>query len=178
LHFHPVILEGKGIWVGVVVKDKLVKRVVLGKDKQELLSRFKLLEDFSDLSFNFLPVTKEMSQEDDDLVVSIKKDLTAYLSGEIVDFSSYHLQMNLSQKARRVLFEVRKIPYGQLRTYKWVAQKIKSRGYRAVGRILSINPFPLIIPCHRVIRSDGRLGGFSAGLALKRKLLKLEGVVI
>ena len=71
------------------------------------------------------------------------------------------------------------IPSGQIRTYRWVSKRIKHpHSMRAVGNALGRNPFPLVIPCHRVIREDGMLGGFSAplGLQMKVALLELEGV--
>jgi len=67
------------------------------------------------------------------------------------------------------------IPFGQTRTYKWVAQKIGCPGAsRAVGQALKRNPYPLIIPCHRVIKSDNSLGGYSGGLRKKNMFLDLE----
>lgn len=70
---------------------------------------------------------------------------------------------------------VLKIPLGQVRSYKWVANKIgKPRAYRAVGQALKKNPFPLIIPCHRVIVQKGGLGGYSRGKKKKEALLDLE----
>jgi methylated-DNA-[protein]-cysteine S-methyltransferase len=58
-----------------------------------------------------------------------------------------------------------------------LAERIEAPGAaRAVGHALALNPFPLIIPCHRAVRSDGGLGGFQGGLAMKRKLLELEGI--
>lgn len=67
------------------------------------------------------------------------------------------------------------IPYGETRSYMWVAEQIGKPGaVRAVGQALSRNPLPVIIPCHRVLSSDGRLGGFTGGLETKRYLLSLE----
>jgi len=67
------------------------------------------------------------------------------------------------------------IPYGETRSYAWVAQQIgMPRAFRAVGRALARNLFPIIVPCHRVVASGGNLGGFSGGLALKKRLLELE----
>ncbi len=76
---------------------------------------------------------------------------------------------------RKVYKAVLKIPLGEVRTYKWVAQKIgHPRAFRAVGQALNQNPYPLIIPCHRVIKSDGKSGGYSRGIKTKRLLLDLE----
>jgi methylated-DNA-[protein]-cysteine S-methyltransferase len=73
--------------------------------------------------------------------------------------------------------ETAAIACGKVMSYGDLARKILAPGaQRAVGTALGRNPFPLIIPCHRVIRSDGSLGGFGGGLALKLELLQLEGV--
>jgi len=70
-----------------------------------------------------------------------------------------------------------KIPYGQVRSYQWVAHQIGvPQGARAVGAANRCNPLPIVIPCHRVIKADGKLGGYSGGIAVKQALLKLEGV--
>ncbi len=77
--------------------------------------------------------------------------------------------------ARKVYRVVLKIPLGEMRTYKWVAQKIGNpRAARAVGQILKRNPYPLIIPCHRVVKSENKLGGYIFGVKRKKLLLDLE----
>ena len=80
---------------------------------------------------------------------------------------------------RAVLLECARIPKGQTRTYSQVARAIgKPHAARAVGNALAKNPLAPIIPCHRVVRSDGKLGGYSAkgGADRKRKMLEREGV--
>jgi len=78
---------------------------------------------------------------------------------------------------QKVLRAVSTIPCGEVRTYKFIAKQIGNpKAARAVGRALANNPFPLIIPCHRVICSDGKLGGYQGGLKMKRSLLKMEEV--
>ncbi len=75
--------------------------------------------------------------------------------------------------------ETGNIPWGEVRSYGWVAGRIKNpKAVRAVGNALGRNPLPIIIPCHRVIKESGEPGGFSApmGTDLKAKLLRLEGV--
>jgi methylated-DNA-[protein]-cysteine S-methyltransferase len=72
------------------------------------------------------------------------------------------------------------IPWGQVRTYRWVSEALQKPGSaRAVGSALGRNPFPIVVPCHRVVKRDGALGGFTApgGIRLKQKLLEREGVV-
>ena len=78
-----------------------------------------------------------------------------------------------------VLRATARIPRGQVRTYGQLAAQLGKPGAaRAVGNALAANPFPLVIPCHRVVRAGGRLGGFGGGSALKRALLAREGVAI
>lgn len=77
----------------------------------------------------------------------------------------------------RVLKAEYAIPYGRVSTYGALAEKIGNPGAaRAVGTALARNPFPIIIPCHRTIGADHSLGGFQGGIAMKRRLLELEGV--
>ena len=77
--------------------------------------------------------------------------------------------------AIKVYQAVLNIPLGEVRTYKWVARKAgRPRAFRAVGQILKRNPYPLIIPCHRVVECGGKLGGYSRGAKKKKGLLNLE----
>ena len=76
---------------------------------------------------------------------------------------------------KKVYKTILNIPLGEVRTYKWVAKQIgRPRAYRAVGQALHKNPFPLIVPCHRVIQSGGKLGGYALGARKKKALLDLE----
>jgi methylated-DNA-[protein]-cysteine S-methyltransferase len=79
---------------------------------------------------------------------------------------------------RDVIIEVAKITYGTVKTYKQIAKSIESKAYRAVGTAIGNNPFPIIIPCHRVIKSDGKVGGFRGGTPMKVEILKNEGIKI
>ena len=80
---------------------------------------------------------------------------------------------------RKVYAAVRRIPKGQTRTYAWVARQIgKPRAARAVGNALNRNPYAPRVPCHRVVRSDGSLGGYAKGPVRKRTLLRKEGARI
>jgi len=77
--------------------------------------------------------------------------------------------------AKKVYRVVLSIPLGQVRTYKWVAKKAGNPGAsRAVGQILKNNPYPLLIPCHRVVKSSGAIGGYAWGTIKKKKILDLE----
>ena len=97
-----------------------------------------------------------------------------YLSGKgkLLDFPVVHIN---SPFRKRVLEAQRKIPYGQTRSYREVAEMVESpRASRAVGSANAENPLLLYYPCHRIICSDGRLGGFSGGEKAKQYLLNLE----
>lgn len=78
---------------------------------------------------------------------------------------------------KKVWEAVRSIPRGETRSYKWVAEKAgHPQAVRAVGQALKKNPWLGVIPCHRVICSNGSLGGFSQGLKKKKELLRAEGI--
>ncbi len=103
----------------------------------------------------------------------------AYFSGHSVDFTDRLDLSGATPFQRRVWQAARLIPYGETRSYSWVAGQIgKPKAARAVGQALGMNPLPVIIPCHRVLASDGGLGGFSGGIATKRFLLSLEGASV
>lgn len=77
------------------------------------------------------------------------------------------------------LYELLKqIPRGKVTTYKELAKKLETKGYRAVGQIVGANPNAPEVPCHRVVRSDGGLGGYAFGLDKKIETLTTEGIVI
>jgi methylated-DNA-[protein]-cysteine S-methyltransferase len=104
--------------------------------------------------------------------------IAAFYSGSKIKFDLSVLNLKkLSGFSAKVLKESCKIPYGKVATYSGLAVKAGSpRAARAVGTAMANNPFPLIIPCHRVVRSDGTLGGFGGGLKMKKELLQREGV--
>ena len=100
-----------------------------------------------------------------------------YFEGERIKFPLDVLDMSRCYPFQiEVLKAEWSIPYGKVASYGCVAKKIGSTAYRAVGNALARNPFPIIIPCHRAIRSDRTLGGFQGGLAMKRRILEMEGV--
>ena len=112
---------------------------------------------------------------DDRKLKNVIHELSSYFNGQRVSFKSI-LDLSIGTEfQRKVWKKVSEIPYGELRSYKWIADEIGNpNAVRAVGNAVGKNPVPPIIPCHRVIRSDGKLGGFSSGIALKKWLLKLE----
>ncbi|MBN1996457.1 methylated-DNA--[protein]-cysteine S-methyltransferase [candidate division KSB1 bacterium] len=101
-----------------------------------------------------------------------------YFNGKPVRFSA---QLNLTGTPfqRQVWNLVQKIPWGQTKTYGQIAAELdKSGASRAVGAANGANPIPIIVPCHRVLASNGKLGGYAGGLEVKDALLRLEGAVI
>ena len=97
---------------------------------------------------------------------------------ENVNLSLLNLS-RLTDFSAKVLKQTCKIPRGKVATYSGPAAKLGApRAARAVGTALANNPFPIIIPCHRVVRADGSLGGFGGGLKMKRELLDREGVAL
>jgi methylated-DNA-[protein]-cysteine S-methyltransferase len=106
---------------------------------------------------------------------AVKKELRAYFAGRLRSFSTPCDLGSLPPFTQAVLKVTESIPYGEIRSYRWIAEKLgKPRATRAVGNALARNPIPFIIPCHRVVRSDGSLGGYALGLSWKKRLLKLE----
>ena len=105
-----------------------------------------------------------------------RTQLIAYLAGTR---QSFDLPLDLSRGTsfrQKVWRTLRRIPYGRLRSYQWVAARVGGRRYaRAVGNAVGANPMPIVIPCHRIVSQDMSLGGFSGGVPTKRKLLALEG---
>jgi len=104
--------------------------------------------------------------------------IEAFLNGEDIQFSLDVVRLDLcSAFQQKVLRAEHAIPRGRVNTYNLIAKHLKNpNGARAVGTALATNPFPIVIPCHRAIRSDGALGGYQGGLKMKRTLLEMEGI--
>lgn len=111
--------------------------------------------------------------------LKLAEKIARYFDGERVDFDSVNVTLpGFTAFGRNVLERLRMVKWGSFVTYKELAAMAGRPGAsRAIGMIMSKNPIPLIIPCHRVIRADGGLGGFSGpgGVALKKTMLRLEG---
>ena len=106
---------------------------------------------------------------------SFKKELDAYFNGHLNKFKQKIKFITGTDFEHKVWLILKEIPYGETRSYKWIAEKIGSpKAVRAVGQALKKNPLPIILPCHRVIASDGSIGGFSCGVGIKRWLLRHE----
>jgi methylated-DNA-[protein]-cysteine S-methyltransferase len=105
----------------------------------------------------------------------LRRELDLYFEGRLTDFD-LPLDWRLSKDfRRRVLHAIARIPYGQTRTYREVAARAgNERAVRAAGTACGSNPIPIVVPCHRVLRTGGALGGYGGGLEMKRALLDLE----
>lgn len=174
-------------WLGLAASRKGLRAIVLPKPSRQAVERA-LAERLSSKfevrcswngggtggrgQNNPQPGTSDLAP----LLRKAQRQLRAYLTGKR---RSLDLPIDLAGGTpfqRRVWRAARRIPYGRARSYGWIAAKVGGKRYaRAVGAALRANPLPLIVPCHRVVAPDGSLGGFSGGLAIKRKLLVLEG---
>ena len=153
-------------WCGVVSSKKGILRILIGYPSPERILR-KIVAEFG------RSIAKTPAKG------NIADKIKRYFSGEKVSFKCVLDWYSLSPFQKKVFKAVMKVPYGAVESYGSLAKKAGCpKGSRAVGGALARNPFPLVVPCHRVIREDGSLGGFSAGggIILKKRLLKLEGV--
>jgi methylated-DNA-[protein]-cysteine S-methyltransferase len=108
----------------------------------------------------------------------VRRELDRYFEGDLRDFD-LPLDWQLTKGfRRRVLRQTARIPYGKTLSYKQVAAKAgNERAVRAAGSALGSNPIPIVVPCHRVLRTGGALGGYGGGLEVKEQLLRLEGAL-
>jgi len=110
----------------------------------------------------------------DGAMQNVIKGLKRYFGGEPIP-SDIALDLGGTPFQKKVWSELLRIPYGETRSYKQIAVAIQMpTASRAVGQAVASNPVPIFVPCHRVLRSDGSLGGFGCGVEIKKKLLRLE----
>ena len=141
--------------------EKSLLALSFEENKTEILSRFKTAT-----------VVKKSSKIIDKTI----KQLKEYFSGKRKSFD-IAIETTGTEFQKRAWTQLTKIPFGQTLSYKGQAEKIKAaKAFRAVGSANGQNHIAIIIPCHRVIASNGKLGGFAGGLHVKTKLLKLEGI--
>jgi methylated-DNA-[protein]-cysteine S-methyltransferase len=108
-----------------------------------------------------------------------QRELTEYFAGSRRHFTARVDLGWLEGFRRQALEELARVPFGKLVTYGELASRIGRPGAsRAIGRAMAQNPIPILIPCHRVVAAGGKLGGFSGGLNVKRKLHALEGCTL
>jgi len=185
-----VIFKTKWGYFGLAGTESGLLRTFLPHNNPDKI-KSRLLKDLSFLnrvSRNEHPVAGHESQVasiefDKTFFKPIQEQISVYFEGVCVNFSPDIPVMldGFSRFCTSVLTTCRYISFGQTTTYAELAKKLgRPAAVRAVGNALAENPLPLIIPCHRVVRSDGMLGGFSAagGKRLKAKLLKHEKTVL
>jgi methylated-DNA-[protein]-cysteine S-methyltransferase len=131
----------------------------------------------------FLPGTREWMPAGSapgscDMVMRVSGGIEDLLSGRAATFSLDDLAMDECTPFQRAVLESEfAVPRGRVTTYGLLARKTGRPGAaRAAGSALARNPFPLVIPCHRAVRSDGNPGGYQGGADMKRRLLEMEGV--
>ena len=106
---------------------------------------------------------------------SFVNEIDKYFKGSNKGFKHKTVFLKGTEFEKAVWKALNKIPFGETRTYKWIAEKVGSPGAsRAVGQALSKNPIPIVVPCHRVIESDGSMGGYFSGVKNKVRLLEME----
>jgi len=116
----------------------------------------------------------EFVEQDDEILEKTRKQVNEYLNGNRKEFDMPLLMVG-TEFQRRVWKALMKVPYGVTSTYRQIAEDIGSpKAVRAVGNANSANPISIIVPCHRIIGSDGELVGYGGGLSIKKRLLKLE----
>ncbi len=147
----------------ILFDNDIAKWVFLPGSKEDVLGRLKKLA----------PEAKETKSGVEDIVSFI----IDFCKGEAVTISMDRVDKSMCTPFQlRVLEAERKIPRGMTTSYAWVARKAGTRGVRAVGNALANNPFPFIVPCHRSVRMNRRVGKYRGGPAMKRDLLEMEGV--
>lgn len=151
--------------------------VWIEKDKRPRIIRIFLSEKNNDIYKRikrFFPAAKKTQNKKINFILG---NIRSYLEGEIINFNFSGLQkIPYSRFQRAVLLATRRIPYGKVIAYKGLAELVGAKSARAVANALAKNPFPIVIPCHRVVTFDRKIGGFQPGRNLKKVLLKLEGI--
>lgn len=136
------------------------------------------LHGISALDFKDITLDIHLNNIDNQMFVLIKSQLENYFSGQLNEFT-LPLNPEGTMFQKKVWEELRKVPYGTTCTYQELATKLGGKEKtRAVAAAIAKNPILILIPCHRVIGSNGKLTGFSGGLDRKRLLLELEGNMI
>ena len=157
------LIEAELGWIGVLGSEFGLRCIILPQDSPEAV--------VSALGNRLMGATLDTSFFGD-----LPHRLRQYLDGEVVGFADRVDLSGATPFQGSVWQATRSIPYGETRSYAWVAQRAgRPQAARAVGQALGRNPLPILVPCHRVIGSKGELRGFYYGLEMKRRLLEIEG---
>jgi methylated-DNA-[protein]-cysteine S-methyltransferase len=152
-------------WIGVAASENGITRITL----PELTAA----DAESELGQAIQDAQRDKSRFED-----LRTSLDRYFSGESEDLTQIAIDLDDPEFFARARAACRTIPAGETRTYAWLAKAAGSpNAIRAAGQSMARNPVPLLVPCHRVVGSNGRLHGFGGGigLSLKARLLRLEG---
>ena len=129
------------------------------------------------IQFDPQPAPDGQRNDGNPLLTEAARQLLAYFAGALREFS-LPLDVQGTEFQKRVWGQVAAIPYGETRSYLQVSTALGSpRAVRAVGAANGANPVPIVVPCHRVIGAKGKLVGYGGGLAMKKRLLELEGAM-
>ena len=150
-------------WIGLVLSPSGLRATTLPRR-----SRDEALREVSEMGADEPATGAEVGD--------LPRRLIAFAEGRRVDLAADIDWNSLSGFRRAVMEETLRIPAGETRSYGWLARKVgRPRAARAVGRVMATNPLPIVVPCHRVVGSDGSLHGYGGGLDVKESLLRLEG---
>lgn len=164
IFYQKINLNNWGIAV-IAVSEKGLYKTFLPKQNEQDINRF--LENLSE-QVNLI--------KNNDKCLEYINFIKDYFDGKKPEFSLSIDWDETTPFQKQAYLACKKIPYGQVRSYWWLAVRIGNPyAARAIGGAMASNPFPIIIPCHRVVRADNTLGGFGGGLDLKLVLLKHEG---
>jgi len=109
-----------------------------------------------------------------DILRQLASDLNNYFKGGNINFSKYEIELDGTDFQQLIWNKIKLIPYGSTISYGELAQAVSSKAYQAIGSACGKNPVPIIIPCHRVMAKNNKIGGFSSGLYWKKFLLSCE----
>jgi O-6-methylguanine DNA methyltransferase len=151
-------------WVGIAISEKGLAGITLPRPTEEA--------SWSLLRTEHPGATRSQGDE----WAEVRQRLLDYLEGKCADFSNIPLDLPDGPPFHRKVWEAcARIPYGETRSYAQLAAEAGSpRAFRAVGSAMASNPIPIIVPCHRVVGSNGSLVGFGGGLPQKKRMLEME----
>ncbi len=161
LKFH--LCETRLGWIGLVLSPKGLRATTTPRP-----SRDEALREVAEMG--------ALEPAGDAEAGDLPRRLRDFAEGRSVDLTADIDWNGIAGFRRAVLEETMRIPAGETRTYGWLARKVgRPRAARAVGRVMATNPLPIVVPCHRVVGSNGSLHGYGGGLDVKAALLRLEG---